>query len=235
MRTAALELVNSVKNWKKGKVYKFDLGEKNCTLDSKCEVQTYGQHIDGEYWLCRESQHRVDPEHYLRIVGVLNGSTPKHAASPFDGEWLLQDRTSRSRQEQQYIETLAVCHVNREHRGWVNVNLEYELGKPLSTREFNEWVYPVLPFRTTDDANVEVAMVVSLVAKDPIRDHVHHTHAYYASVEQLRYNHATGVLTWTMCTSSDAGGNVPKWIQNATIAKTVAKDVPYLLTWLSKQ
>lgn len=35
-----------------------------------------------------------------------------------------------------------------------------------------------------------------------------------------------------MVTTNDAGGNVPKWLQNATIAKTVAKDVPYLFDYI---
>ena len=260
VRQTAENLIESVRNWKKGKCYKFSLNADNCTEDSKCKVQTYGQTIDGDYWLCRQSQHKISPENYRRFVQVLNGSKWDADAQ----KWVLVDRAARSKMEQQYIETLSKCRVEKlvppvkegeeeeeEQQqppldqtvpfGWVLVNLEYELGKPLATREFNEWVCPLLPAAVTAPgagagagagAALETSYVVSAVADHPIRDPVHHTHAYYASVEQLKYDHSSHVLVWTMCTTSDAGGNVPKWIQNATIARTVAKDVPYLINWL---
>lgn len=228
IRKAAEDLIGSAHTWKKGKLYRFDLPSVNITQDSKCHVQTYGRHVNKDYWLCRESEHSMDAEHYRAIVDVLNGSQFDSTTA----SWSLPDRTARSTMEQNYIETLSQCKVMRQHRGWVLVNLQYELGKPLATREFNEWVYPLLPAR---EGSLETCYVVSLVSSDPIRDPHNHTHAIYASVERLQYDFDSNVLTWSMCTASDAGGNVPKWIQNTTIARTVAKDVPYLITWMSSR
>ncbi|CDO92454.1 unnamed protein product [Kluyveromyces dobzhanskii CBS 2104] len=234
VRKTGLDLIQSVQRWKKGKLYKFPLEPLNCTEDSKCEVQTYGETIDGDYWLCRQSTHNITPENYRKVVQVLNGSQWDQQA----GKWDLSDTAARSKQEQEYIEVLSKCHVTKQVAenglGWVLVNLEYELGKPLTTREFNEWVCPLAPV-VCQEQGLETSLVVSLVADEQIRDPVNHTRAHYASVEQLKYDRTSHVLEWTMCTTSDAGGNVPKWIQNATIARTVVKDVPYLLNWMQKR
>ncbi|SCU90024.1 LAME_0E06700g1_1 [Lachancea meyersii CBS 8951] len=217
---ASQELIDQVcTTWKKGKCFHYTLST-NPTLDSdKVAVQTYHTNRNNEYWLSRVSEHKVDVSLYERLVKVLNGSVKEGT------NWILPDRTARSRVEKDYIETLnRVEIVETTESGWVGVNLEYELGKPLTTREFNEWVY-VVPPSATEEPDTETCMVVSVVADAPLRDSVAHTHAVYASVETLDYNSKTQNLVWKMATTSDAGGNVPKWIQNTMIAKTVAKDV----------
>ncbi|SCV04581.1 LANO_0G11078g1_1 [Lachancea nothofagi CBS 11611] len=223
----AKELIDQIcVSWKKGKCYHNTLGL-NPTLDSdKVAVQTYYTNREKEYWLSRVSEHHLDAATYERLVKVLNGSVKEGS------HWELPDRTARSRIEIDYIETLTHVEVlETTDSGWVAVNLEYELGKPLTTREFNEWVYVVPPFKSSDN-DIETSIVVSLVADAPLNDPVAHTHATYASVETLEYNLKTEQLTWKMALTSDAGGNVPKWVQNSMIAKTVAKDVSYMLEWL---
>ncbi|CUS21987.1 LAQU0S04e05578g1_1 [Lachancea quebecensis] len=225
--SAAQELIDEVhSSWKKGKCYKYQL-QHNPTLDTESvAVQTYSTTRAGEYWLSRVSEHRLEPAVYERLVKELNGSVR-------DGDgWTLPDRSARSRREIDYIEVLSRVDVAQTlESGWVLVNLEYELGKPLTTREFNEWVYVLEPTR---DAQRERSFVVSVVADAPLHDSVAHTPAVYASVEQLDYDYESQKLIWTMATTSDAGGNVPKWIQNTMIAKAVSKDVGYCFEWLAK-
>lgn len=43
---------------------------------------------------------------------------------------------------------------------------------------------------------------------------------------------ATATALWLAAAA--AGGNIPKWLQNATIAKTVANDVPNFFDYLAK-
>ncbi|SCW01290.1 LAFE_0D09318g1_1 [Lachancea fermentati] len=244
VQTAEALVDGVASSWKKGKCYKHKL-TRNPTLDGdEVAVQTYYTTIGSDYWLSRASSHHVTPAVYEAVVRELNGSTrdraptsdaiPGPAGSRDPTSWQMPDRAARSRRERDYIEVLSkVDVVDTTAAGWVLVNLEYELGRPMATREFNEWVYPVEPYTATSGR--ERCMVVSLVADAPLRDPHKHTHGIYASVELLEYDYATSTLYWTMCTTSDAGGNVPKWIQNATIAKTVSKDVSFFLSWLGEQ
>lgn len=179
--------------------------------------------------MSRVSEHHLEPSVYEKVVLELNGSVKR------DSEWTLPDRSARSRREIDYIETLTRVDVLQTlESGWVAVNLEYELGKPLTTREFNEWVYVIEP-AIRDGMSTETCFVVSVVADGELRDPVAHTHAFYTSVECLEYDYKTKKLIWTMATTSDAGGNVPKWIQNTMIAKTVSKDVGYLFEWMARE
>lgn len=215
------------KNWKKGKLYKFKNPD-----GMKIQVQTYFTHHGSEYWLSRVSKHKIDKKTYEKMLYYLNGS--ERSA---DNTWYMKDRSKRATLEVEYIEVLSKCEVlDRSDSGWVLVNLEYDLGKPLTIRDFNEWAYPIEPYM--DENGKEASMVVSLNADQPMKPRAienNHTPAYYVSVETLEYDYETQELVWLMCTTSDAGGNVPKWLQNATIAKTVAKDVPYLFDFLSKK
>ncbi|CEP61578.1 uncharacterized protein LALA0_S03e06018g [Lachancea lanzarotensis] len=225
--TVSKKLIDEVcTSWKKGKSYHYTL-KTNPTLDSgKIEVKTYHTNRGREYWLSRVSEHHLDNSTYERLVKVLNGSEKKGT------QWVLPDNTARSHAEKEYIETLNRVEIlETTPSGWVGVNLEYEMGKPLTTREFNEWVYVVPPFQTADP-NVETGLVVSVVADAPMRDPIAHTNAFYVSVESLDYNRESKKLVWKMATTSDAGGNVPKWIQNSMIAKTVSKDVSFMFEWL---
>ncbi|QLQ78854.1 hypothetical protein HG537_0B02020 [Torulaspora globosa] len=214
-----------LQNWKRGKLYSF----KNPN-GQDFQVQTFHTYHGPEYWLSRLSKHTIDETLYEKIVYYLNGSERTET-----GEWIMPDRTRRSRLEKEYIEVLSDCEILKlTDSGWTLVNLEYNLGKPLSIRDFSEWVYPIAPY--IDNTGLEVSIVVSLNAQVPMKQssvEKNHTAAYYASVERLSYDRNTKQLEWLMCTTSDAGGNVPKWIQNATIAKTVAKDVPFLFNFLN--
>ncbi|QLG70272.1 hypothetical protein HG535_0A02100 [Zygotorulaspora mrakii] len=210
------------KKWKKGKLYKFQ-GKK----DRKFQVQTYSTTKGTDFWLSRVSKHKIDTALYDKVVYYLNGSERTE-----DNQWSMKDRTKRSKLEKEYIEVLdKVDIIEKLENGWNLVHIEYDLGKPLTIRDFNEWVYPVEPY--TNDQGKEVSMIISLNAGHLDKSlTTNHTPAYYVSVEKLEYDYNTNELLWLMVTTNDAGGNVPKWLQNATIAKTVSKDVPFLFDYI---
>jgi hypothetical protein len=56
----------------------------------------------------------------------------------------------------------------------------------------------------------------------------------YVSVELVK-EHPDGSVEWRMATSSDAGGNIPRFITNASMPKNVAEDVPSFLHWMWKR
>ncbi|KAF2644298.1 hypothetical protein P280DRAFT_229412 [Massarina eburnea CBS 473.64] len=56
----------------------------------------------------------------------------------------------------------------------------------------------------------------------------------YASVERIRLSHEEGKETtkWEMQTVSDAGGNLPSWVQKMGVPGAIAKDVPLALQFI---
>lgn len=218
--SAADSISKEVKDsWKKGKLYKFNKG---------IEVQTYSTTKKGEQWLCRISKHKLSKPQYSKVLYTLLG-----VEEGPEGKWIMPDRSRRSIIEAQYIDVLKRVNVEEEVNGWVRINSQYELSGPLAARDFNQWVYPMEPSK---DANgVESSLVISLRANTdtkPENKAKGHVPAWYVSVERLEYNYTTSEFTWLNCSASDAGGNIPKWLQSATIAKTVAQDVPNLFDYL---
>lgn len=56
----------------------------------------------------------------------------------------------------------------------------------------------------------------------------------YVSVELVRELGGDAV-EWRMATSSDAGGNIPRFITNGTLPKSIAEDVPSFLKWMVRK
>lgn len=42
-------------------------------------------------------------------------------------------------------------------------------------------------------------------------------------------------VQWSMATSSDAGGSIPRFITNGALPKSIAEDVPSFLKWMVKK
>ncbi|KAK4689424.1 hypothetical protein P7C73_g651, partial [Tremellales sp. Uapishka_1] len=59
--------------------------------------------------------------------------------------------------------------------------------------------------------------------------------ARYVSVEEVRESHAGGRVEWNMATSSDAGGNIPRFITNTSLPSKIAEDVPSFIEWMVKR
>lgn len=57
----------------------------------------------------------------------------------------------------------------------------------------------------------------------------------YVSVERVRELHDGAAVEWRMATSSDAGGNIPRFVTNASLPKSIAEDVPSFLKWALKR
>ncbi|KAF8519474.1 hypothetical protein BU17DRAFT_65883 [Hysterangium stoloniferum] len=56
----------------------------------------------------------------------------------------------------------------------------------------------------------------------------------YTSVEQLKEDDS-GVVKWTMATSSTPGGNIPRFIAEISIPGQIYKDVMHFLEWMRKK
>lgn len=56
----------------------------------------------------------------------------------------------------------------------------------------------------------------------------------YVSVELVTEKGGAEV-EWRMATSSDAGGNIPRFVTNSSLPRSIAEDVPSFLTWMWKR
>lgn len=57
----------------------------------------------------------------------------------------------------------------------------------------------------------------------------------YVSVELVREVEDGKRVEWRMATSSDAGGNIPRFVTNSALPKSIAEDVPSFLRWMMRR
>ncbi|CDR38751.1 CYFA0S02e05292g1_1 [Cyberlindnera fabianii] len=224
-------LVGNVESsWKKHKTYTYKLDD-----GSKESVTTYGTNLNGEYWLSRVSSHAEKTFAFDKMAKYLLGADKTES-----GEYSVIDLYKHTEYETDYIHVLSKwdkvplesydefakiaddTHLKR----WASIRAEYELGAPLTTREFNEFIMIVEPGYINDCGYV-IQLVSNRVTSTG------HVKGVYCSIERIRK--VGDEVEWIMCTCSDSGGNVPKWLQNSMISKSVAADVPSFLNWVKRQ
>ncbi|RSH93358.1 hypothetical protein EHS25_007714 [Saitozyma podzolica] len=54
----------------------------------------------------------------------------------------------------------------------------------------------------------------------------------YVSVERVRELEDGEKVEWKMATSSDAGGNIPRFVTNSSLPNSISEDVPSFLKWM---
>ncbi|ORY34819.1 hypothetical protein BCR39DRAFT_592329 [Naematelia encephala] len=57
----------------------------------------------------------------------------------------------------------------------------------------------------------------------------------YVSVERVRELDGGQRVEWRMATSSDAGGNIPRFVTNSSLPSSISEDVPSFLKWMAKR
>lgn len=225
------ELVESITSkWSKNKEYHYTLND-----GSKESVTTYHTKMAKEQWVSRVSTHDNTKYPFDKVIGYLLGC--EHHGNGY----VINDLYKHTEYEMEYIEVLNKWkkvslenypgYSNQDHlKNWYSVITEYELGAPLKTRQFNEFILIVPPSETYPTK----AFVISVVADNSGEVH-ENVQGVYSSIERIELDETKGTWNWRMCTCSDAGGNVPKWVQNAMISKNVAMDVPNYLNWVSEK
>lgn len=109
----------------------------------------------------------------------------------------------------------------------------HRLPSPLKDR-----VFPVLVVsaQTGESSFIVVQIPISASDLQQLPTSVHCKNrgmvvGVYTSVEYV-YRQDNGFTEWIMATSSDAGGNIPLWLQEKAIPSAIAKDVPLFLQWV---
>ncbi|WVQ79236.1 hypothetical protein IAT38_001332 [Cryptococcus sp. DSM 104549] len=57
----------------------------------------------------------------------------------------------------------------------------------------------------------------------------------YVSVERVREIKGGKEVEWRMATSSDAGGNIPRFVTNQSLPGSISEDVPSFLSWMVRR
>ncbi|ODQ65729.1 hypothetical protein NADFUDRAFT_46370 [Nadsonia fulvescens var. elongata DSM 6958] len=226
--------------WSKGKLYNGHTPNK---------VQMYNTKLYGEPWMARVSYHdaSVTPfEWFARGLIGAEQSTTAIGNQP-EGEWVIEDKYAHTRNEMEYIAPLAnwtpveistlsgydkaqTTHGKEFLDQWQCVRVHYDFPGPLAVREFSEYLYIQKPMADPNTGDLTM-FVISLVADLPVSE-PGMVHGVYTSIERVRWIKKDNMVEWKMATVSDAKGNVPRWIQNATIANSVAGDVSSYFNWL---
>ncbi|CCH45866.1 3-phytase A [Wickerhamomyces ciferrii] len=227
------QLVDSISSkWSKTKTYNYTLDD-----SSNENVTTYHTKFKSEHWVARISQHSSTKYPFQRVLHYLLG---------IDSENQITDISLHTKYEEEYIKVLNKWEIvplesypeyesllNKDHlKNWYSVKAEYELGAPLKTRQFDELIFIQPPTTTTTNTPGVKGYVISLVADDSSCEP--NVRGVYSSIERIELKE-DGKWEWIMCTTSDAGGSVPKWLQNSMISKSVAIDVPGFLNWFNEK
>ena len=89
------------------------------------------------------------------------------------------------------------------------------------------WVLAVQP-----DPEIKQFIIISVPSSHAVSPHV--TRAEYLAIEVVTYIEEEGHVEWIMAQTSDAKGNIPRWIQDKSVTASVVADVPSFIDWAKK-
>lgn len=200
-------------------------------------TKTYSQYLQSDYWCMRHTTlNNVALETFRKdFVEKLNGSVYQNSTDTYELE--EKEFSKRCFLEKEYIHTIInVMCLNSvvsadKNSAFVEVRNTYKLDPSwlLNKREFSQWVF-VKKAAKSGCGNYEESIVLTLRAAQQESEA---TRGYYISVEFLKYDLQKSSLTWSMATCSDAGGNLPKFLQKLGIDKAISDDVPSFLKYIN--
>ncbi|KAJ9112639.1 hypothetical protein QFC19_000659 [Naganishia cerealis] len=175
-----------------------------------------------EHWVARTSIHRLE--------GTSNGQL---VYDYFRGGLLVD----HSEQERQYIESCMESErlqVFREAEAEV-WRMTYKTPPPTSPRTF---VFLLLTRELDSTLGSRVLMNISIPFDHPScppkqANEKHRVRGRYVSVECVREIEGGDKVEWLMATSSDAGGLIPQFLTNMSLAGKITEDVPSFVKYLN--
>ena len=125
---------------------------------------------------------------------------------------------------------------------WIGITCEvWEMKHRIDPKLLSNRVFPTLQIAARLDGKDEVIFLQAPVAgfaESPYAEYARDKSlvvASYTAVERLRILPISKEIEWIMATASDAGGNLPQFIQNLAVTGEIAKDVKMYLEWISSQ
>ncbi|KAJ9112725.1 hypothetical protein QFC22_006227 [Naganishia vaughanmartiniae] len=177
-----------------------------------------------EHWVARTSTHRLE------------GSASTSAAYDYFRSGLLVDH---SEQEKQYIEScmeserLQVCR-EAEAEVW---RMTYKTPPPTSPRTF---VFLLLTREVESTTGSRAFINISIPFDHPSclpkqANEKNRVRGRYISVECVREIEGGDKVEWLMATSSDAGGSIPQFLTDWSLASKVTEDVPSFVEYVNNK
>ncbi|CDO53990.1 hypothetical protein DV495_001428 [Geotrichum candidum] len=178
------------------------------------DVHTYTTRQGNDFWMSRISYHTdVTFDQFKSAI--------------------LEDHT---RNEVKYIPLLDSARdhedepdvIPEDHPdGWKAFTVHYKFPRLFSDREMAVWVLAVQP-----DPEIKQFIIISVPSSHAVSPHV--TRAEYLAIEVVTYIEEEGHVEWIMAQTSDAKGNIPRWIQDKSVTASVVADVPSFIDWAKK-
>ncbi|KAF9532228.1 hypothetical protein CPB83DRAFT_665682 [Crepidotus variabilis] len=200
-------LINSSASWTAGRTY-HDGRVKTC--------QRPKGPGDGAPWYCRHSEHMKEEITFNELWTKLS--------------------VNKAVNEKNYIheikDSIKVKQVSPTAEIWA---MHYHFTPPVTDRVFT--VFQVVHL-SSEEGKPRVGTIVSLPVDltSPEDQGLHDLEpkgaitGRYVSVERVM-ELENGNIEWRVVTSSSPGGNIPSFIVNSSMAKTIAHDVPSFLKW----
>lgn len=171
-------------------------------------VETFHQRIDGDFWMARVSRHKdVTFEQFK--------------------EGILENHTEKEVQYIPLLDSFKRLDKSSECPDWESILVHYKFPRFFSDREMTVWILAIQP-----DENKKQFVVISIPSDRPVTDHESVTRAYYCSIEVVTYLEDQQCVEWKMAQTSDAKGNIPRWIQDSSVTASVIEDVPHFIAWI---
>jgi len=168
---------------------------------------------DGAPWHCRISEH-----------------TPNEASFDIFWEKLSKDKPINEKEFIHEIKkVIKVKEVSPNASIWTML---YRFTPPVSARVFTELQVTHLS-ETTPRTGIIVSLAIDLSSKgdeDLFKLEEKGVKGRYVSVERI-LELENGNTEWRVATSSTAGGSIPSFLVESSMAKKIAADVPQFLKW----
>ncbi|KAJ9095240.1 hypothetical protein QFC21_005606 [Naganishia friedmannii] len=176
-----------------------------------------------EHWVARTSTHR------------LQGSANTSAVYDYFRNGLLVDH---SEQERQYIESCMESERLQVFREAEAEGLHCRISKgrpPTSPRTF---VFLLLTRELESTTGSRIFMNISVPFDHPLClskqvNEKNRVRGRYISVECVREIEVGDKVEWLMATSSDAGGSIPQFLTDWSLAGKVTEDVPSFVEYVN--
>ncbi|KAK9255221.1 hypothetical protein V1507DRAFT_53126 [Lipomyces tetrasporus] len=126
-----------------------------------------------------------------------------------------------------YYDVVKSASLKEEREAWRGYTLKYKLPSPFADRDIAEWLLTHIP-----EDNEHEFIIVAVPADIPLPEDAI-TRGVYSFFHRVRKTENNDV-EWIIGQTSDMKGNLPRWVQNMSIAGILVNDVQSFVDWMDE-